>query len=256
MAASVESRVPFLDHKLVEFTAQHSGEILNQGNGREVHSEISGGRSSCRIRSSTGKKMGFPTPWAYWLAGSSLDNIQSTLLEPRTLDRKLFRPESVRRLFDEHRSGHADHGNRIWRLLNLELWFRVCIEGDGAADLVAAAELPRAAADDDCWRFDRFSGRRLYGSGRALRRRRGGRSLGGRVASSVRRVFRRSTFLSARMDCRAHPGLHAGSKGGAAYRDVGRQVVVCSSIAARVGTLQRNAVAHAASSGKQSFLPF
>jgi asparagine synthase (glutamine-hydrolysing) len=138
MAASVESRVPFLDHKLVEFTASIPAKYSTKG--------MAG---KCILKSAVEdllphsiiyrQKMGFPTPWAYWLTGSSLDNIQSTLLEPRTLDRKLFRPESVRRLFDEHRSGHADHGNRIWRLLNLELWFRVCIEGDGTADLVAAA---------------------------------------------------------------------------------------------------------------------
>jgi hypothetical protein len=34
----------------------------------------------------------------------------------------------VERLFDEHRAGHHDHNDRIWRLLNLELWHRVCLE--------------------------------------------------------------------------------------------------------------------------------
>jgi hypothetical protein len=36
-------------------------------------------------------------------------------------------------LFAEHRSGRRDNGNRIWRLLNLELWMRVCLEGDAVA---------------------------------------------------------------------------------------------------------------------------
>ena len=33
-------------------------------------------------------------------------------------------------------AGSRDHGNRIWRLLNLELWFRVCVEAEPIADLV------------------------------------------------------------------------------------------------------------------------
>jgi len=82
------------------------------------------------------KKMGFPTPWAYWLEGTTIDHIQEQLTEPRTLERGLFRPEAINRIIAEHRAGHRDHGNRIWRLLNLELWFRVCLEQASLDDLV------------------------------------------------------------------------------------------------------------------------
>ncbi len=57
------------------------------------------------------------------------------LLEPRTLDRKLFRPEAIKRLFAEHRAHHRDHGNRIWRLLNLETWMRVFIDNEVPAPI-------------------------------------------------------------------------------------------------------------------------
>jgi asparagine synthase (glutamine-hydrolysing) len=87
--------------------------------------------------------MGFPTPWAYWLAGSQLETLEHLLLEPRTAERGQFRNESVKRLFAEHRAGHRDHGNRIWRLLNLELWQRVCLEGDPIEE---AASSQRAVA--------------------------------------------------------------------------------------------------------------
>jgi asparagine synthase (glutamine-hydrolysing) len=76
------------------------------------------------------QKLGFPTPWAYWLAGPALNNLRSLLTEPRTLERGLFRAEAVSRLFDEHMAGHRDHGNRIWRLLNLELWQRIFLDGE------------------------------------------------------------------------------------------------------------------------------
>ena len=59
-------------------------------------------------------------------------------MEPRALERGLFRAEVAKRLFAEHSAGHRDHGNRIWRLLNLELWFRVCVEREPMADLLQA----------------------------------------------------------------------------------------------------------------------
>jgi asparagine synthase (glutamine-hydrolysing) len=64
------------------------------------------------------------------LSGASLQHLRQLLLEPRTLERGLFRPQVLNRLFDEHTAGRRDHGNRIWRLLNLELWLRVCVEQD------------------------------------------------------------------------------------------------------------------------------
>jgi asparagine synthase (glutamine-hydrolysing) len=129
MAASIESRVPFLDHKLVEFAAN-----IPQ------HLQL-GGFAGKRILKKAVEdllphsilyrpKLGFPTPWSRWLAGPRLDVIRNLLLEPRSLDRGLFQRSAVARLFDEHRAGYRDHYDRIWRLLNLELWQRVCLENE------------------------------------------------------------------------------------------------------------------------------
>jgi asparagine synthase (glutamine-hydrolysing) len=135
MAASIESRVPFLDHVLVEFTASIPGKYSTKG--------MTG---KCILKSAVAdilpdaivhrQKMGFPTPWAYWLAGPQLDDLERLLLEPRTLGRGLFRAEILKLLFAEHRAGDRDHGNRIWRLLNLELWLRVCVDREPAADVI------------------------------------------------------------------------------------------------------------------------
>ena len=76
------------------------------------------------------RKMGFPTPWEYWLSGPQLDDLEHMLLEPRAMERKLFRGDTVKRIFSEHRAKTRDHGNRIWRLLNLEIWHRVFIDGE------------------------------------------------------------------------------------------------------------------------------
>ncbi|MGA8507746.1 MAG: asparagine synthase (glutamine-hydrolyzing) [Candidatus Sulfotelmatobacter sp.] len=135
MAASIESRVPFLDHSLVEFTASIPAKYATRG--------MAG---KCILKAAVQdllpnsivhrQKMGFPTPWAYWLAGPQLEDLEHLLVEPRTRERGLFRGEMVKRLFAEHRAGSRDHGNRIWRLLNFELWLRVCVDGESAADFV------------------------------------------------------------------------------------------------------------------------
>ena len=132
MAASIESRVPFLDHPLVEFTARipASDEIKGMA-GKFVLKEAVEDLLPREIVYR--KKMGFPTPWAYWLAGPQLEEIERLLSEPRSRARGLFQPRTIRRIFAEHRAGHRDHGNRIWRLLNLELWQRVFLDGEGNA---------------------------------------------------------------------------------------------------------------------------
>jgi asparagine synthase (glutamine-hydrolysing) len=146
MAASIESRVPFLDHSLVEFTASIPAKYATKGMAGKfiLKSAIEDLLPKSIIYR---KKMGFPTPWAFWLAGPHLETLQQLLLEPRTLNRGYFQAEAIQSLFGEHRSGRRDHGNRIWRLLNLELWMRVCLDRDPvvAAPVVTAKE-PRAAA--------------------------------------------------------------------------------------------------------------
>lgn len=129
MAASIESRVPFLDHVLVEFATNIPARFKIHGMAgkfslkRAVEDLLP---KSIIYR----KKMGFPTPWKGWIAGPQLDSIESLLTEPRTVARNLFEFEAVRKLIAEHRARAVDHYDRIWRLLNLELWHRVFIDRD------------------------------------------------------------------------------------------------------------------------------
>ena len=135
MAASIESRVPFLDHSLVEFTATIPAKYATRGmtGKRILKSAVEDLLPHSVVHR---RKMGFPTPWAYWLGGSSLNDLRELLTQPRTVDRGLFRSEVIKRLFEEHSAGRRDHGNRIWRLLNLELWFRVCFEGEPMSEWI------------------------------------------------------------------------------------------------------------------------
>lgn len=129
MAASVESRVPFLDHGLVEFAMKIPQNLLIKGlAGKEILKRAVADLLPAAIVRRP--KLGFPTPWSGWLVGQQLNAIENLILEPRSIDRGLFNSAAVKRLFEEHRARYRDHADRIWRLLNLELWHRVCLERD------------------------------------------------------------------------------------------------------------------------------
>jgi asparagine synthase (glutamine-hydrolysing) len=129
MSASLESRVPFLDGRLVEFAMRIPPELQVRGlSGKRILKKAVADLLPQSVVNRP--KLGFPTPWSEWLAGPQLDVIENLVLEPRSIDRGLFRRAAVGRLFHEHRTRYRDHRDRIWRLLNLELWFRVSVEGD------------------------------------------------------------------------------------------------------------------------------
>ena len=141
MAASIESRVPFLDHQLVEFAAALPPRI----EAARVHDQVDPARGgegrSCRARSSTRPKMGFPVPFGIWLRGAWSGVARDVLLDSRTprSAASSIRPPSSG-CSTAHAAGAADGGDAIWSLLNLELWYRTFIDGDGVQTL------PRAPA--------------------------------------------------------------------------------------------------------------
>jgi asparagine synthase (glutamine-hydrolysing) len=139
MAASIESRVPFLDHVLVEFATRIPREVQIHGlAGKRILKKAVEDLLPHEILYR--QKLGFPTPWSGWLSGSRLETIREMLLEPRSLQRGYFRRDAIEKLFAEHRAKHRDNYDRIWRLLNLELWHRVCLEGEPHGE-VGGAEL-------------------------------------------------------------------------------------------------------------------
>jgi asparagine synthase (glutamine-hydrolysing) len=130
--------VPFLDHVLVEFAANIPRRVqMNGFSGKRILKKAVEDLLPHSILYR--KKMGFPTPWSRWLRGAQLENIRNLLLEPRSMERGLFQANAIERLFKEHRIGQVDHCDRIWRLLNLELWHRVCVECDESQALALAA---------------------------------------------------------------------------------------------------------------------
>ena len=74
--------------------------------------------------------MGFPVPVGRWLRGPFWPVVQEFVLGPRALARGLFKPDALRRLTEEHRTGARNHGERLWLLVNLEIWQRIFLDGE------------------------------------------------------------------------------------------------------------------------------
>jgi len=68
------------------------------------------------------RKMGFSVPLDHWFRKEMRDFARQILFGPQAQSRGFFRSEAVQQLCDDHVSGHADHGQRLWSLLVLELW--------------------------------------------------------------------------------------------------------------------------------------
>jgi asparagine synthase (glutamine-hydrolysing) len=148
MAASIESRVPFLDHKLVEFASTlPDAWKLNGWTTKHILRESMKGLLPESILNRP--KMGFPVPFAQWTRGAWNGVAREVLLDRRSLERGIIDPPAVAALLRDHAAGRTDGGDRIWSLLNLELWHRTFIDQEGIQTLPHAhslAEVGSAAA--------------------------------------------------------------------------------------------------------------
>jgi asparagine synthase (glutamine-hydrolysing) len=137
MAASIESRVPFLDHPLVEFAARlPDAWKLHRFTTKRILRAAAADLLPREILERP--KMGFPVPFSQWMRGPSMRIARDVLLDRRAAERGLFEPAAVERLLARHARGDVPAGDTIWSLLNLELWYRTAIDGAGVQVLHAA----------------------------------------------------------------------------------------------------------------------
>ncbi len=135
MATSVESRVPFLDHKLVEFTSTLPERL-----------KLRGWTTKYILRQSmkdvlpktilSRPKMGFPVPIGSWFRGAYRQVIDEYVLSERALSRGLFAPEFVRDLVNRHQNGGENHSERLWSLINFEIWQRQFFDREQASGVI------------------------------------------------------------------------------------------------------------------------
>ena len=124
MAASVELRPPFLDHRLVELAfALPSSVKVRRGRTKWVVKEIA--RRHLPTELVDRRKVGFRVPLDAWFRGRLEDLAWDLLLSPQSFVGEVMDRRSVRRLLEGHRQGRRNEEIRIWTLLSLEVWHKV-----------------------------------------------------------------------------------------------------------------------------------
>ena len=136
MSTSIEARVPFLDHELVEFTMDiPMGEKIRGGVAKHLLKKAVTGLIPDEIIHR--RKMGFGAPMAQWLRGDFGKRVEGELLGSRLLDRGWLNRAYIARLCAEHRAGRRDTSLYIWTLFNLTAWYGYWIEGRSHAAAAA-----------------------------------------------------------------------------------------------------------------------
>ena len=135
MAASIESRVPFLDDRLVEHVVAMPEQM-----------KLPGWETKGLLRAAvrdllpapilTRRKMGFPVPLGGWLRGRFAPVVEEFVLGARAAARGYFDPAALRQIVAEHGSGRAPQADALWLLINLEIWHRLFVDGEAPADVM------------------------------------------------------------------------------------------------------------------------
>ena len=132
MAHSIESRVPLLDHRVVEFAASLPPSLKIQGNRRKhLLKELAFRHVPRELLDRP--KQGFGIPIGTWFRGSLRETFGDVIGSSLTRQRAYFNQTFVRRILDEHVAGTRDHSLQLWQLLVFELWHREYVDAAAVA---------------------------------------------------------------------------------------------------------------------------
>lgn len=124
MAAGIESRVPLLDHRIIELVATIPPVIKFQdGRSKNILKKVAKAYVPDEIINRK-DKMGFPVPLNEWYQGELNGFIRDILLDQRTINRGLYNTNAVEKML----SKQSKFSRVMWGLLCLELWFREFID--------------------------------------------------------------------------------------------------------------------------------
>ena len=121
MAASIECRVPFLDHELVELAASLPNNLkIRRGVGKYILKKIMEPRLPHNIIYR--KKSGFPIPLRQWFQRDLFANVEGMLTSTRFRQRGYFNSRYIDRILRDHKAGKADFSRRLLTFYMFELW--------------------------------------------------------------------------------------------------------------------------------------
>ncbi|MGI9098440.1 MAG: asparagine synthase (glutamine-hydrolyzing) [Solirubrobacteraceae bacterium] len=139
MAASLEVRVPFLDHDVVSFCSRlPDSRRVSRLRRKELLKRASRGLVDDRIIDKP-KKGFFHEALGAWLTHHRDDLIRETLLDGPALARGIYRPEAVLDLVERAKLDEKKASQRLFSLLALERWMRMFVDGEASPDANVAA---------------------------------------------------------------------------------------------------------------------
>ncbi|MDW8019170.1 MAG: asparagine synthase C-terminal domain-containing protein [Chloroherpetonaceae bacterium] len=132
MAVSIEARVPFLDHRLVEFAFRIPESLkVKRGEPKYILKKAAEGIIPRNIIYR--KKQGFAAPSSEWLRSGKLSPIaEARILGSGLMSLNLFSKKYIKRLFEAHRKGERNYGVQLWTLLVLAEWYAQHFEHQSA----------------------------------------------------------------------------------------------------------------------------
>ena len=121
MAASIEARVPLLDHRIVEFAVNLPPRMkLRHGQTKVILRRAMADRLPAMVLNKP--KQGFSVPLKHWLRGPLRPLMTDLLSVDSVRHRGYFQPQCIARWVSEHLDGRANHSHRLWALMVFELW--------------------------------------------------------------------------------------------------------------------------------------
>jgi len=132
MAHSIESRLPFLDYRLIEWIFSNPADVkISQGETKWVLRQYLR-QNGLKAIGNRPDKLGYPTPFESWLAQENGRLPREYLLSGESRIHDFCDPDSIERLISQHVRGRNGIGNHLYRLLSTEFWLRACIDSGGS----------------------------------------------------------------------------------------------------------------------------
>jgi asparagine synthase (glutamine-hydrolysing) len=129
MYFSLETRFPFLDHRLIEKTlATDAQKIINKGVNKQILRQATSGilQDEIRLRKD---KVGYSTPEDNWFRTDKFKEFIGDILNSNYfMNRGYFDNKKIALLLSRHYDNRTNAGREIWKMIHLELWFRKYID--------------------------------------------------------------------------------------------------------------------------------
>ncbi len=134
MAHGLEARSPFMDHELAQFAARLPDALKVRGSTlRYIQRKLAERYLPSQILNRP--KQGFSSALPYLLQTQYARLYETCLTQSRLVEDGILNGAAIKSLVTQHTSHRADHGNRLWLLINAELWYRMSIRGESKSDL-------------------------------------------------------------------------------------------------------------------------